>query len=174
LRIVVTPKASSARALWVTIASSELLRMRGAPFSIATETVPSVTWAWVSILLAIHRALPNLRQSESLAPFAFRIAHNRGVTHVARQAGARRAAQRVELDDPIPETPEEHLLASERANRVTVAVRRLPLPYRQVMTLLLEELSYAEIAEALDISLSNVGVRVNRAKAQLKAMLDDE
>ena len=42
------------------------------------------------------------------------------------------------------------------------------------MTLLLEELSYAEIAEALDISLSNVGVRVNRAKAQLKAMLDDE
>jgi RNA polymerase sigma-70 factor (ECF subfamily) len=40
--------------------------------------------------------------------------------------------------------------------------------------LLLEELSYAEIAEALGISLSNVGVRVNRAKALLKAMLDDE
>ena len=65
-------------------------------------------------------------------------------------------------------------MADERSNRVTAAVRRLPLPYRQVMTLLLEELSYGEIAEALDISLSNVGVRVNRAKAQLKAMLDDE
>ena len=44
---------------------------------------------------------------------------------------------------------------------------------RQVMTLLLEDLSYAEIAEALGLSLSNVGVRVNRAKAQLRTMLDD-
>lgn len=126
------------------------------------------------ILLAVHRALPNLRQSESLAPFVFRIAHNRGVTHVARQAGARRVAQQVEALDAPPETPEEQMLAGERIHRVTTAVRRLSLPYRQVMTLLLEELSYAEIGEALDISLSNVGVRVNRAKAQLKALLDDE
>lgn len=126
------------------------------------------------ILLAVHRALPNLRQDESLAPFVFRIAHNRGVTHVARQVGSRRADQSEGLETVPPETPEERLLAGERVSRVTAAVRRLPLPYRQVMTLLLEELSYAEIAEALDISLSNVGVRVNRAKAQLKAMLDDE
>lgn len=126
------------------------------------------------ILIAIHRALPRLANPDSLAPFIFRIAHNRGVTHVARQAGARRAERHVRIEDAPPETPEEQLLADERANRVTAAVRRLPLPYRQVMTLLLEELSYAEIAEALDISLSNVGVRVNRAKAQLKAMLDDE
>ena len=43
------------------------------------------------ILIAIHRALPSLANPDSLAPFIFRIAHNRGVTHVARQAGARRA-----------------------------------------------------------------------------------
>ena len=126
------------------------------------------------ILIAIHRALPSLANPDSLAPFIFRIAHNRGVTHVARQVGAKRAERQVQIENAPLETPEERLLADERANRVTVAVRRLPLPYRQVMTLLLEELSYAEIAEALDISLSNVGVRVNRAKAQLKAMLDDE
>ncbi|MGE3147429.1 MAG: RNA polymerase sigma factor [Pseudorhodoplanes sp.] len=126
------------------------------------------------IFLAIHRALPSLANPDSLAPFVFRIAHNRGVTHVARQVGARRIAEQAELDDAPPATPEQLLLNDERVSRVTVAVRRLPLPYRQVMTLLLEELSYAEIAEALDISLSNVGVRVNRAKAQLKAMLDDE
>lgn len=126
------------------------------------------------ILIAIHRALPSLANPDSLAPFIFRIAHNRGVTHVARQVGAKRAERQAQIEDAPLETPEERLLADERANRVTVAVRRLPLPYRQVMTLLLEELSYAEIAEALDISLSNVGVRVNRAKAQLKAMLDDE
>lgn len=125
------------------------------------------------ILLAIHRALPSLEKQASLAPFVFRIAHNRSVTHVMKRAGERR---RSGLHEPEPEaeTPEQWMIAGERSRRVGDAIRRLPLPYRQVMTLLLEELSYAEIAEALGLSLSNVGVRVNRAKAQLKAMLDDD
>lgn len=126
------------------------------------------------ILLAIHRALPNLADSEKLAPFVFRIAHNRGVTHVARQVGTKRAERIPGIESESPETPEELLLTGERTDRVANAVRRLPLPYRQVITLLLEELSYAEIAETLAISVSNVGVRVNRAKAQLKVMLDDD
>jgi RNA polymerase sigma-70 factor (ECF subfamily) len=37
--------------------------------------------------------------------------------------------------------------------------------------LLLEDMSYKEIAEILDVSVSNVGVRVNRAKTQLKEIL---
>jgi RNA polymerase sigma-70 factor (ECF subfamily) len=125
------------------------------------------------ILIAIHRALPTLEKAESLAPFVFRIAHNRCVTHVMKRAGERRRAV---PDEPAIEaaTPEQMLIADERARRLTAAVRRLPLRYRQVMTLLLEDLSYAEIAEALEISLSNVGVRVNRAKAQLKVMLDEQ
>lgn len=123
------------------------------------------------ILLAIHRALPSLERESSLAPFVFRIAHNRSVTHVMRHAGERR---RSELHEPGPEaeTPEQRLLADERSRRVAAAIRRLPLPYRQVMTLVLEELSYAEIAEALGLSQSNVGVRVSRAKAQLRTMLN--
>lgn len=123
------------------------------------------------ILFAIHRALPALEKKASLAPFIFRIAHNRSVTHVMRNAGERR---RSELHEPDPEaeTPEQRLLANERSRRVATAIRRLPLPYRQVMTLMLEELSYAEIAEALGLSQSNVGVRVNRAKAQLRTMLN--
>lgn len=124
------------------------------------------------IPLAIHRALPSLEKPESLAPFVFRIAHNRSVSHVTRQVGSRRQA---DPRQPVCDTatPEQSLLADERSRRLVAAIRRLPLPYRQVMTLLLEELSYAEIAEALGLSLSNVGVRVNRAKAQLRIMLDD-
>lgn len=126
------------------------------------------------ILIAIHRALPSLENPASLAPFVFRIAHNRSVTHVVKRAGERRrAAQDAAEPELDSATPEQLLIADERARRLAAAVRRLPLRYRQVITLLLEDLSYAEIAEALEISLSNVGVRVNRAKAQLRTMLDD-
>ena len=122
------------------------------------------------MLLAIHRALPGLRDPARIGPFVFRIAHNRGVTHVTREHAARRPRGE-EADEQAG--PEANLLVRERADRLAAAVRRLPLPYRQVITLVLEELSYAEIAEALGLSVSNVGVRVNRAKAQLKELLGD-
>lgn len=125
------------------------------------------------IMLAVHRALPSLKDEERLAPFVFRIAHNRSVTHVIQQAARRKVGAHDAVAEET-ETPEESLLSTERSHRLAVAVRRLPLPYRQVITLVLEDLSYAEIAEALGLSLSNVGVRVNRAKSQLKAMLDDD
>ena len=66
------------------------------------------------------------------------------------------------------------LLRDERSRRLAAAIRRLPLPYRQVMTLLLEDLSHAQIAEALGLSRTNVAVRVSRAKALLKGLLDGE
>ncbi|MEI9927101.1 MAG: sigma-70 family RNA polymerase sigma factor [Sphingomonas sp.] len=122
------------------------------------------------MLLAIHRALPGLREQASLGAFVFRIAHNRGVTHVIRQSALRRA--HTEAPDDVHD-PEAGLIADERGRRLHAAVRRLPLHYRQVITLVLEELSHVEIGEALGISVANVAVRVNRAKARLKELLDD-
>lgn len=125
------------------------------------------------ILIAIHRALPSLQDPERLTPFVYRIAHNRSVTHVMKRAGERRRTLEIEPEEEVP-SPEQLMIADERNRRVGAAIRRLPLRYRQVMSLVLEDLTYAEIAEALGISLSNVGVRVNRAKAQLRTMLDDD
>jgi RNA polymerase sigma factor (sigma-70 family) len=124
------------------------------------------------ILLAVHRALPSLREADRLGPFIFRIAHNRGVAHVVKEVRIKR--QRSIEIDPQPDADglERHIIAEDSSERVRRAIRRLPLPYRQVITLLLEDLSYGEIAETLGISASNVGVRVNRAKTQLRAMLD--
>jgi RNA polymerase sigma-70 factor (ECF subfamily) len=124
------------------------------------------------MLFAIHRALPGLRDPDRLAPFVFRIAHNRGVTHVVRQRAARLMVP--ELEPENPKTPEQSRIENERTRRLENAIRRLPVPYRQVVTLVLEELSYEDIAQALGLSVSNVGVRLNRAKAQLKDMLRDE
>lgn len=124
------------------------------------------------IFLAIHRALPTLEHPDRLVPFVFRIAHNRCVTHVARQVARRRPLP----DDPDEDdaaSPEATLLAQERTQRLLAAIRRLPLPYRQVMTLVLEDVGHAEIADALGLTRTNVAVRVNRAKAQLRELLDD-
>jgi RNA polymerase sigma factor (sigma-70 family) len=126
------------------------------------------------IRLALLRSLLQLKDPGKLRAFVFRVAHNCCVDHVVRHAGKSMAlddSAELQADD---RTREHELLAKERTRRLVEAVRRLELPYRQVITLLLEDMSYVEIAESLGISVGNVGVRVNRAKARLKELLDHE
>ena len=126
------------------------------------------------VLMAILSSLPRLAHEDKLKPFVFRIAHNRCLSHVARRM--RERAHEETLDDPAADTAshEQVLIEQERSERLLEAVRQLTLPYRQVMTLILEDMSYEEIAETLGITTANVGIRVNRAKQQLKALLGHE
>lgn len=140
------------------------------------------------MLLAIYRALPSLQDPQRIRTYIFRIAHNRGVSHVVKQSRRRKRELATadfhvhsygNLNHQIGNTaerfagPEQRLAANDRSRRLFSAIRQLKLPYRQVMTLVLEDLSYEEIADALGISVSNVGVRINRAKARLKVLLND-
>jgi len=52
------------------------------------------------------------------------------------------------------------------------ATRRLPLPQREVIILVLEGFSYPEIAEMLDIAPNALALRLSRAKTALKSMLE--
>ncbi len=126
------------------------------------------------VLMAILSSLPRLAHADKLKPFVFRIAHNRCLSHVAKRM--RERAHQETLEDLAAEatSQEQALIEQERGARLLEAVRRLTLPYRQVMTLILEDMSYDEIADTLGISVANVGIRVNRAKQQLKVLLGHE
>ena len=123
------------------------------------------------IALAIWRALPHFREECSERTFVYRIAHNRGLTHAHRRQPAHQPLdelpQPLEPVDPRPH-PEEQVAMTRQHDSLRSAIQRLPLAYRQVIMLALEELSHAEIAEVLGITENNVGVRLNRAKKALK------
>jgi len=63
------------------------------------------------------------------------------------------------------------LARDQQEARLFEAIHRLPLDYRQVMTLTLEGMSYSEIAEVLGIGESNVGARLSRARQMLRDLL---
>ncbi len=75
------------------------------------------------------------------------------------------------MSDPRP-SPEKGLATEQQETRLLDAIRRLPVSYRQVITLTLEDLSYAEIAQILGINENNVGVRLNRARQLLRRLLE--
>lgn len=120
------------------------------------------------ILLALWRALPTFRGEASERTFVLRVAHNRALTHRFRpQRRTEPLPETVELRDGRP-TPEADAAAAERLDHLRRALRALPVPARQVLTLSLEGLSGAEIAAVLGISETNVGVRLTRARRALR------
>lgn len=123
------------------------------------------------ILLEIWESLPQLRDPERLRAYVLRIAHNLGATHVMR---ATRRRPELSLDDEcarIQVQDGSHDSHSE-ALHLLEAVRALPVPLRQVVSLQLEGLSYQEIADVLGIDANNVGVRAHRARKRLQELLN--
>ena len=134
--------------------------------SMAEELVQDV---W----LALWRALPSFRGQSSLRTFVARVATNRAVTHVRSSA---RLPGRAHLSDDLPACepdPELQTLNQDRQNRLTSAVRSLPLSLRQVALLTLEGLAAAEIADLLGITSNAVAIRLSRAKDMLRDRLGE-
>ncbi|HEU5256092.1 MAG TPA: sigma-70 family RNA polymerase sigma factor, partial [Vicinamibacterales bacterium] len=96
----------------------------------------------------------------SMRTFVFRIAHNRALAYLSRRRMTT-VESHEDVRDRAPD-PERTLSARQQSERLFEAIRLLPLAYAQVVTLTLEGLGYAEIAEVLGIRESNVGARRTR------------
>jgi RNA polymerase sigma-70 factor (ECF subfamily) len=122
---------------------------------------------------ALWQALPGFRGECSERTFILRIAHNRAVTFLSK-----RGPKSEPIDDHQANAeassganPAIAYERKEHGNRLLAATRALPLPHRQVVTLLLEGLSHREIAEVLGVNENNVAVRATRARAALRVLL---
>ena len=90
------------------------------------------------IHLALWQALPRYRGEASVKTFVARVAHNRAISHVAREAREPRA---VELDDGLRAagaTPEESAARADLRAKLEAAVQRLPVSLKVAATLALE------------------------------------
>ena len=125
------------------------------------------------IAMALWQALPRFREECSERTFVFRIAHNRAIAHLARKRPAMPVqVDSIDVPDPGPD-PEQELVREQLGQRLTQAVRRLPVSLRQVVTLALEGIDYTETAAILGISENNVGVRMSRARELLRKLLKE-
>lgn len=124
------------------------------------------------IWFGVWRALPGFRGECSERTFVFRIAHNRGISHsLARRRDHVDLDEAGELVDHAP-GPEAQTERGQASARLYAAVRALPLTQREAVALKLEGLSDREIASVLGISENNTAVRLTRARAQLRKLLE--
>jgi len=103
--------------------------------------------------------------------FVYRVANNRALSHLASRRPAFDDLERAAgVPDPGP-LPEAVAVASQQHETLLAALRRLPVPQRQLLTMALEDLTPREIAEVLGITENNVAVRLTRARAALRELM---
>jgi RNA polymerase sigma factor (sigma-70 family) len=125
------------------------------------------------IALALWLALPRFRGESSERTFLFRIAQNRCIDHISRRKPTE-SLDELEFDPPDMGKPVDTVLGeAQQSRQLVVAIHRLPMTYRQVIVLALEDMDYREIATVLGISETNVGVRLNRARAMLRDLIGE-
>ena len=117
--------------------------------------------------------LPSYRPRSSFRNWLYRIAVNTAIDMLRKDKRILPGAvEDMSLSDPGPD-PEAMVASSERTAMVQAAVLALPDASRAVLVLReYEDLSYQEIAEALDIPVGTVMSRLNYARKLLKEKLE--
>jgi RNA polymerase sigma-70 factor (ECF subfamily) len=159
---------------WMLALAERLLRDR----SIAEDAVQEA-------FISAFRGLPEFKGRSTLKTWLHRITVNASLTKL-RQI-KRRAEQ--SIDENLPEfdrhecriepswthltTLQEVIESKQLSARVNEAISALPDSYRIVLQLRdIEGCNTAEVADLLEISEANVKVRLHRARAALKQLLD--
>ncbi len=124
------------------------------------------------VFLRAYRGLVGFRGHSSLGTWLYRIAYNVFLNHRSR---CKRFSALPEDYDVRAAAPEDALSAprSDMRRDLRSAIAELPDRYRAVVVLYyLQEVTYPEIAEILDLPLGTVKTHLHRAKRLLRRAME--
>jgi RNA polymerase sigma-70 factor (ECF subfamily) len=136
------------------------------------------------VFIEVYRSISKFRGDSKLSTWLYRIATTRSID-VLRKRKRRSMVQSIQtffggeasamqVPDNRSQTPQEALENDERAAVLAAAVAKLPEPQQIAFTLSkYEDLSYQQIAEVMDKSISSVESLLFRAKQNLRKYLAD-
>jgi len=135
------------------------------------------------VLLQVVRKLDTFRGDSQLSTWLHRVTVNAALAHREKRANRQKHEAGVDSADEtltLPSgptkkwnlSPDEHVLAAERAALIEDAIATLPEPFRDVYVLAdVEGLPNSEIGEMLQLSLPAVKSRLHRARLRMRDAL---
>jgi RNA polymerase sigma-70 factor (ECF subfamily) len=131
------------------------------------------------IFLRVYRHVGRFKGQSSLKTWIYRVSVNCCRSRLARRRLPIQspADPGIDLLERVRDTgagPERQAIARERLGQVMAALRELPAPYREAVVLRdVEELTYEEISEVLDVRLGTVRSRIARGRDRLRQLLEE-
>jgi RNA polymerase sigma-70 factor (ECF subfamily) len=125
------------------------------------------------VLINLWHSLKKFRGDASLSTWIYRVTVNTAITF-NRQSKRQppQAEISLMLSDEGALQKEEVLEREQQLNRLQYCISQLPKEERLIITLVLEDVSYKEIAEVMGISVNYTGVKIKRIKERLGKMME--
>jgi RNA polymerase sigma-70 factor (ECF subfamily) len=117
------------------------------------------------ISIQVWRSIPAFRNESAVTTWIYRIALNTAISWVTKERKYRKANGAFDNMPDVLSFP--HKPVEEQLTWLYKAIHALDEIDRSLALLLLDGFSYKEMAAILGISVSNVGVKINRIKKQL-------
>jgi RNA polymerase sigma-70 factor (ECF subfamily) len=134
------------------------------------------------VFTKIYLNIQSFQEKSKLSTWIYRIAMNQCNEHLRKASRKKRINKTITSDSNVTQqiataqtmNPDFQLIAREEKEIVLNAINSLPEKYRIVLTLnAIDGISYKEVAETLNSSLTATESLLYRAKQQLKIVLSD-
>jgi RNA polymerase sigma-70 factor (ECF subfamily) len=116
------------------------------------------------IMANVWNSLPSFRGESKISTWVYRIAVNTALVHRKKW---KRSEELQDVADTRP-CAQQDLERRERLALLRAAIATLAEQDRLIVTLLLEGLSYKEMAEITGLTVNHVGVKISRIKLALE------
>ena len=138
------------------------------------------------VFVKVYEKMDSFREESKISTWIYRITMNRVINYMNRekrimffdafnkekQADIQQETVPPVWDNNLPVQPDQHLEENEKELIIRKMIDTIPAKYKIPFLLFrYEEMSYKEIADYLQISLSAVETRIHRAKKKLKEKL---
>ncbi len=130
------------------------------------------------VFIKVYKSLGSFRKDSKFSTWIYRIAYNTCVDNHRKKKFKllslyRGESKENEIDIPAPgPAPEEKIISNERYNLIKECIAQLRPKYKSVIILRdIQNYSYQEIADILDIPMGTVKSNISRARGLLREAL---
>ena len=122
------------------------------------------------VVLQLWKSFPGFRNESSGSTWIYRVALNTAISNFRKEQKkpGKNPISRIEFEIPDMSDPDDR---KENRNILHMAIEKLSDIEKAIIMLYLDEKTYDEISEIAGISVSNVGVRINRIKIKLSTIV---
>ena len=133
--------------------------------------VPDAEDLFQEILVKVWKNLDSFREESKISTWVYRIATNTALYQVNKNSKKQNKLLKETINIELEQLGSDSSYTEEDINSLYKAIASLKKIDRVIISLLLDNCTYAEISTITGISISNVGVKINRIKKTLRKKL---
>ncbi len=126
------------------------------------------------ILFQVWKSMKNFKGKSKVSTWIYRIAVNTAISFNAKNKQHQHLSIPDSIQLPYEDTLEKKQEDEQQVNQLRYCISKLESADRLIISLVLEDKSYKEIAEITGINMNHVGVKINRIKGRLLKLMSNE